>query len=240
MGIGKTLSDVLEERKINPNELSEKTGIAPSTIYSIIKRDNMKVDISVLAKICRALNVSMERFYNEYVKENSDDFSKQIKNDEFLIIKKYRTLDEHGKKMVDFTLDEEYERCIYVKPEEPAQTISIGRSALPASAGAGEFLSEENIEMREFPDCENARRADIVIPVSGDSMEPMFSDGDELYVRLQPAVEAGEIGIFIIEGRGYVKEYAEDRLISLNPDYDDVFPSEYGECRCVGKVLGKV
>lgn len=240
MGIGKTLSDALEERKINPNELSEKTGIAPSTIYSIIKRDNMKVDISVLAKICRALNVSMERFYNEYVKENSDDFSKQIKNDELLIIKKYRTLDEHGKKMVDFTLNEEYDRCTYVQPEEPAPTISIGRSALPASAGAGEFLSEENIEMREFPDCENARRADIVIPVSGDSMEPMFSDGDELYVRLQPAVEIGEIGIFIIEGRGYVKEYAEDRLISLNPDYDDVFPSEYGECRCVGKVLGKV
>ena len=187
-------------------------------------------------KLFEILKTDANFLFQDTIELKEEQFSESEK----CHIRKYRTLDEHGKKMVDFTLDEEYDRCTYVQSEEPAQTISIGRSALPASAGAGEFLSEENIEMREFPDCENARRADIVIPVSGDSMEPMFSDGDELYVRLQPAVEAGEIGIFIVEGKGYVKEYAEDRLISLNPDYDDVFPSEYGECRCVGKVLGKV
>lgn len=71
-------------------------------------------------------------------------------------------------------------------------------------------------------------------------MEPVFHDGDKLYVRLQPAVEVGEYGIFIIDGSGYVKEYAEDRLISLNPDYADICPDESSECKCVGKVLGKV
>ena len=71
MGIGKTLSDILSEQNRNPNELAEKIGEAPSTIYSIIRRDNMKVDITVLAKICDELNVSMERFYNEYVTEIS-------------------------------------------------------------------------------------------------------------------------------------------------------------------------
>lgn len=67
MGIGKTLSDILMEQNRNPNELAEKIGESPSTIYSIIRRDNMKVDITVLAKICSELNVSMERFYNEYI-----------------------------------------------------------------------------------------------------------------------------------------------------------------------------
>ena len=71
-------------------------------------------------------------------------------------------------------------------------------------------------------------------------MEPMFHDGDELYVRLQPAVEIGEIGIFEIGDKGYVKEYAADRLISLNPDYDDIYPDEFSETRCIGKVIGKV
>lgn len=179
----------------------------------------------------------MERFYNEYMEESTKEF---FKSQEVLIIKKYRTLDEYGKKAVDDLLNTEHERCTYIEPEERAITIEIKRSILPASAGSGEFLSDEYLEPREYPDCENARRADVVIPVSGDSMEPKFYDGDELYVRLQPAVEIGEIGIFIIEGKGYVKEYAEDRLISLNPEYDDVYPSEYGECRCVGKVLGKV
>lgn len=73
MGIGKTLSDILSEQNRNPNELADKIGEAPSTIYSIIRRDNMKVDITVLAKICSELNVSMERFYNEYVKEPPKD-----------------------------------------------------------------------------------------------------------------------------------------------------------------------
>jgi len=67
MGIGRTLSDILLEKKRNPNELAERIGESPSTIYSIIKRDNMKVDISVLAKICSELGVDMERFYNDYI-----------------------------------------------------------------------------------------------------------------------------------------------------------------------------
>lgn len=235
MSIGDRIKQRREEMNITQEELAQKLNVTKGAIgnyesgFSYPKIENVN-------KLFEILKVDANFLFQDSIRLKEDQFSESEK----FHIKKYRTLDEHGKKMVDFTLDEEYERCIYVKPEEPAQTISIGRSALPASAGAGEFLSEENIETHEFPDCENARRADIVIPVSGDSMEPMFSDGDELYVRLQPAVEAGEIGIFIIEGRGYVKEYAEDRLISLNPDYDDVFPSEYGECRCVGKVLGKV
>ena len=67
MGIGKTLSDILDEKSRNPNELADKIGESPSTIYSIIRRDNMKVDIAVLAKICSELDVDMERFYIEYV-----------------------------------------------------------------------------------------------------------------------------------------------------------------------------
>lgn len=73
MGIGKTLSDILSEQNRNPNELAEKIGESPSTIYSIIRRDNMKVDITVLAKICSELGVDMECFYNEYVKSAPKD-----------------------------------------------------------------------------------------------------------------------------------------------------------------------
>ena len=71
LGIGKTLIDVLNEKNENANSLANKVGVAPSTIYSIINRDNMKVDISLLAKICKALNVPMERFYIEYLQETA-------------------------------------------------------------------------------------------------------------------------------------------------------------------------
>lgn len=61
--IGKTLKVILEEKGTNANELSKKIGVSCQTIYSIIKRDNMKIDLALLLKICEALNVSLDRFY---------------------------------------------------------------------------------------------------------------------------------------------------------------------------------
>lgn len=70
MGIGKTLSEILKEKGSNANDLAERVGVSPSTIYSITKRDNMKVDITLLARICKVLNVEMQRFYDDYFAEN--------------------------------------------------------------------------------------------------------------------------------------------------------------------------
>lgn len=64
MGIGAKLQDILNANNSNPNDLAMRIGVTPSTIYSIIKRDNTKVDIEVLLRICREFNVSVEEFYN--------------------------------------------------------------------------------------------------------------------------------------------------------------------------------
>ena len=71
-------------------------------------------------------------------------------------------------------------------------------------------------------------------------MEPLYYDGDILLVRKQPDINIGEIGIFIKDGRGYVKKKGKNRLISLNKARADIFPSEYGEITCFGKVIGKM
>lgn len=48
----------------------------------------------------------------------------------------------------------------------------------------------------------------------------------------------GEIGIFIINGEGFIKKYGGDRLISLNDDYEDIMLSENNFNKYCGKVLG--
>lgn len=55
MGIGTKLSELIEANNTNPNELAKKIGVAPTTIYSIIKRDSKKADIEVLLKIADLL-----------------------------------------------------------------------------------------------------------------------------------------------------------------------------------------
>lgn len=228
-------------RDLSQQKVADDLGLKVNT-YRNYENNEREPTSMTLLKIARYYGVTLDYLLDYHsltgVSPDShiDDFSESEKKH----ISKYRSLDKYGKEVVDSVLGIEYVRCTEPKAEHTKpKTITISRSLLTASAGAGEYLSEGNYEPREYPDVPEARQADVVIPVSGRSMEPMFFDGDELYVRVQPSVNVGEIGIFIKDEQGYVKQAGEDRLISLNPDYEDIFTD--GEpIVCFGKVLGKV
>ena len=118
--------------------------------------------------------------------------------------------------------------------------VSMPIYDLGASAGTGVLLDSHYYEVAAMPDTPMTRKANFAVWVNGHSMEPEFNDGDLVLVRTQPAVDIGEIGIFIVNGDGFIKKQGEDKLISLNPDYDDVEISEWDEVYCKGKVLGKL
>ena len=62
MGIGLKLEKLIKDRNTNVNELAQKVGVAPTTIYSMIRRDSKKADIEVLFKIAKELGVDAEYF----------------------------------------------------------------------------------------------------------------------------------------------------------------------------------
>ena len=84
------------------------------------------------------------------------------------------------------------------------------------------------------------KEADYVLTVNGDSMQPMFNDGDKVYVVNQQSVEIGEIGIFIINSEAYIKKLGKDQLISLNEKYKPIPLNADDSIYCCGKVIGKV
>ena len=73
--IGKKLQALLDEKRMNVNELARTTGVSNQTLYSIIKRNNMKIDFEVLLKICSALDVSVECFYSDYITSTQKESS---------------------------------------------------------------------------------------------------------------------------------------------------------------------
>jgi transcriptional regulator with XRE-family HTH domain len=232
-----TLGEKIKKRRemlgMSQADLAVRIGVTQGAIGNYESGvSNPKMEL--LPKLFLALNTDANYLFDEPKK------SDELTYHDTQIIEKYHKLDTFGKEVVDSVLDLEYRRCTTAKETAKPRTITISRSLLTASAGAGEYLNEGNYEPREFPDVPQARQADVVIPVSGKSMEPMFYDGDELYVRKQPSVEIGEIGIFYKGGEGFVKEAGEDRLISLNPDYDDIYTDGDEQIVCFGKVLGKV
>ena len=106
--IGTTLKGLLQERDINVNELARQTGISAQTLYSIIKRDNMKVNFDVLLKLCEVLDVPVETFYET---KGFVSPEKQIRDArEWDLVRDYRQLDDHGRKLVELVVEAERTR----------------------------------------------------------------------------------------------------------------------------------
>lgn len=61
---------VCRERNIKFNELATRSGVTPSTVYSMM--DNSRKDISVVTvkKLCDGLELTIPEFYNDPIFEN--------------------------------------------------------------------------------------------------------------------------------------------------------------------------
>ena len=96
--IGSKLKELLEDRGMNVMELSKQAGVSAQTLYSIIKRDNMKIDFDVLVSVCRALGVPVQTFC-------SIEGPEQPSVSEWSLISRYRRLDERGRRAVESCIE---------------------------------------------------------------------------------------------------------------------------------------
>lgn len=107
------------------------------------------------------------------------------------------------------------------------------------SAGTGVWVSDEPIEIIKYP--VPVPNHDIALRVNGNSMEPMFHDGDVVFVKKTPEVHHGSIIIIIVNDNAYIKKlYRRDdevRLISLNPQYEDIILNPDDTIEIIGNVI---
>lgn len=137
-------------------------------------------------------------------------------------------------------LQNQQQRVRYTGTEAVPLKRRITLYEMPVSAGCGIFLDDDSATEITIPDNAKSRDADFAIRISGNSMEPKFRNGDYLLVRNTESVEVGEIGVFVLDGEGYVKVYNGDRLLSLNSAYSPILLKEFENVRCVGAVIGKL
>ena len=71
-------------------------------------------------------------------------------------------------------------------------------------------------------------------------MVPDFHSGQDVLVQRipnGPDLQYGEIGAFIVGNETYIKEFQEDGLHSLNPDYKPMHFDESESVYLIGRVL---
>lgn len=135
----------------------------------------------------------------------------------------------------------------YAPPRENIRYKRMPVSLLSASAGTGDYLQDENFEYVDVPEDEVPEWASFGVHVNGDSMEPVYHDGQLVWIQLCHKLRPGEVGLFTLDGCGYIKLYTEQGgdssgqprpvLVSYNPGYSPIAVTWGANLQIVGKVL---
>ena len=228
---------IKNEKGMKNDVLAEKSGIPLGTLNKILSGQTGSPKLSTVTSLAEALEVSVCDIIGE---GNMNDDEKDI-------IKKVRALDGEGYTAVLGCLEREYKRTMEEKKKKNSSyvlddenTVRILFYDMPVSAGCGYYLDSTCARKITLPSTPLTERADFALRVSGDSMEPKFSDGDIVIIESDSRPEEGKIGIFVLNGEGYIKKFATDRLISLNPAYSDIKIKPDDSFECKGLVLGKL
>lgn len=159
---------------------------------------------------------------------------------EWNTIQKCRALDEHGKEVVDYLIDSKYKRVATLSRKPKPRMLKMDYYTFPVSAGSGNFFDSEFAEELLVPESAEAEQADFVISVGGDSIEPTHHDCDKALVEKCDSVEIGEVGIFVVNGDVYIKEFGNTYLISHNEKYKPIRIGESDSVYCCGRAIGTV
>lgn len=147
------LRNARTDKNMKQQEVADILGIKPNTL-SNWEKGRTEPDIDTFVKLCDIYEIDCASLLTDVYA------FKRIKSDisfiEYEHIKKYRDLDEHGKKMVDFTLQEEYERSKAEKKKEDnvvsmevkeSNTYEVNAAHADDYMGAPEELRQQEEDM---------------------------------------------------------------------------------------------
>lgn len=216
-------------------QIGNEVGVGASTVrkweQGMIK--NMKRDkISLLAKVLQINPLQLTENENIEYKPNTENNEIEEK-----ITETVKELKEERKiKVLNFAKSE-LEEQNYIK--EDTVIYSFVNMYGSISAGTGNYIEDtpvEQVRVEGIPP-----QHDIALKVSGDSMLPLFENGEIVYIVKTSTIQNGQIGAFILDGEAYLKKlYSKNgkiRLVSLNKKYKDIEIDEYSELHVVGKVV---
>ncbi|HAZ4989446.1 TPA: helix-turn-helix domain-containing protein [Staphylococcus aureus] len=230
------LKQIMSERKISQSELSRRTGIGRNSISDYLN-GKYEAKQDKVFELAKALNVNeawlmgFDISKNRKIENNdiTSIYSKLTPSRQSNVLK-YATnqLEEQNNdsdNLVDFNS--------YIQEKSEVDIYGC------ASAGIGERLYNEPISKEFVRGYVPAH--DIALKVNGDSMEPLFKNGQIIFIEKSHTIKDGQIGVFIINGDAYVKKvYVEDNrltLVSLNKKYKDLYFYDNESVRLVGKVI---
>lgn len=230
MNVGDRMKNIRKQRGMSADTLAELIGVSRSTVFRYEKGDIEKMPMDIVAKVAKALNVALPELMGlsgEETKSQIDSVITQLNEQRQQRVLTYANnqLKEQNNKIVELP--------------SPYQVEIAG----VVSAGTGEY-QDDNI----YKDVITYRgklpsEYDYALVINGNSMEPLFTDGQVIFIRNNDEDTSynGQIVIAVVNGDAFVKKLSitdEDcRLVSLNKDYDDIVIHDYDDLEIKGTVV---
>lgn len=237
------LNELLNLNNKKQIDLHRDLNIPKSTITGYVKGTSLPT-MGNLQKIADYFNVLKSdidlRF--KIANDNNEDGLK------LSLLSKYEKLNTDNKKKVveyaDNRLKNQMRQENKIHPISELDNTYYVDVLGSVSAGTGEWLDDEQHE--EITVNNEPPVHDFALRVNGDSMIPLFSDGQIIYVNKiddLDMVRNEQIVIAELNGDAYVKKIVFDnnrqscQLISLNKDYQPINITENDEFKVVGLVV---
>ena len=219
MNIGNRMKQRRKQLKLSADEVAEKIGVSRSNVYRYEKGDIEKLPLEVLEPLSEILQTTPQQLMGW---ESGND-----------ILHIYNQLEPPRQERVYSFAKKEL--------KEQNNVVSFPVYGKTAAGTTPVTYGDPDIEHKDFSSVPAG--ADVALVVSGDSMEPLITDGSIVFYKSQPHVENGEIAIVEIEGDGVtckrVKfDYDNEKIIlqSENDQYEDMVLSN-SQIRILGKVI---
>lgn len=214
-----------------------------------LKKRRIELKISQ-ADMARQLDITRQSYFtweNGKTKPNSQNIEKLADilgvstsyfESEYKIVDTYLRLNAINREKVE---DYAEELLTIQEENKVVQLYSIKViDDIELSAGLGESIYDESEYVEVFADIDY--NYDIATWIKGDSMEPVYLSGEVALIREGSFDYDGAVYAIVWNERAYIKKvYLEEngyRLVSLNPDYSDMFASAEDNPRIVGKIIG--
>lgn len=224
------LREFKQESNMTYKEIADDSGIALTTIEKLFGGRTHDPKLNMITRIVTVLGHTTAELVSEVESVVTlSDFEKNL-------LFNIRLLDKGGIERVRDTIKSEIMRIEALENVAKCRYNRIYYN-FPVSAGTGEFLDNRTAVIAELSE-KPPRGTDYILRISGNSMEPVYNNGDYIYVNSCETVNYGEVGIFTAAGSVYMKEYTKKGLRSYNPEYELI--KCYDDVRCLGRVIGKL
>ena len=238
--------EIREKSKLTQQECADALNITLRA-WQTYEQNQREPKYDLLCKIADYFNVTTDYLLGrnapppltfEQLLADKKDMSEMEKR--FILV--YVQLDKKHREAFVKALEEAAHEGNKKEEIEPI-VLSFPLHCLKASAGTGFELDDEYLEPALFTaeDGITEDDGDFAVEVYGDSMEPDYPDGCFVLIRKYldgQCPSYGDTALFMCcvdgEWMGYIKQWREGTLHSINPDYSDLTPEEI---RPVGEVV---